>query len=86
MKKLLLLLVAALLVTTASFALDRSQLSVSRPTVATSGRAPRTSGADDADMQALCREVLVDIDQGYGVTSRESRYICGDKDRTRAPM
>ena len=79
MKKLLLLLVAGLLVTTASFALDRSQLSVSGPTVAARGGATRAPDAD-ADMQALCREVLVDIDQGYGVSSHKSRYICGDKD------
>jgi hypothetical protein len=79
MKKLLLLLVAGLLVTTASLALDRSQLSVSGPTVAARGGAPHAPDAD-ADMQALCREVLVDIDQGYGVSSHESRYICGDKD------
>jgi len=79
MKKLLsLLLVATLLATTASFALDRSQLPVSGPAVAASGHAPQ---ADDTDMQALCHEVLVDIDQGYGVTSRESRHICSDKDR-----
>lgn len=79
MKKLLLSLVATLLVTTASFALDRSQLPVSGPTVAASGRAPQAPNADDADMQALCREVLVDIDPGYGVSRRESRYICNDK-------
>ena len=86
MNKLPLLLVAALLVTTASLALDRSQRSVSGPTVAAHDRTPQTPSADDADMQAICREVLVDIDPGYGVTSRESRYICGDKDRERAPM
>jgi hypothetical protein len=79
MKKLLLPLIGALLLTTASLALDRSQLTVHAPTVAASGRAPQAPSADEADMQALCREVLVDIDQGYGVTSRESRYICGDK-------
>lgn len=76
MKKLLFPLIAALLVATASFALDRSQLSVSSPTVAARERAPE---AND-EMQAMCREVLVDIDQGYGVSSHESRYICGDKD------
>ncbi len=80
MKKLLLLPVAALLVTTASLALDRSQLSISGPTVAARNRAPQTPNAND-DMEAICREVLVDIDQGYGVSSHESRYICSDKDR-----
>jgi len=79
MKKLLFPLVAMLLVATASFALDRSPLSVSGPTVAARDRAPRAPEPND-EMQAMCREVLVDIDQGYGVSSHESRYICGDKD------
>ncbi|MFO1104004.1 MAG: hypothetical protein U1E20_13995 [Methylocystis sp.] len=81
MKKLLLLLASPLLVATASLALDRSQLPVSGPTVAARERAPQAPSSVDADMQAMCREVLVDIDQGYGVSSHESRYICGDKDR-----
>ncbi|MGJ0394698.1 MAG: hypothetical protein ACR65U_00485 [Methylocystis sp.] len=79
MKKLLFPLVAALLVATASFALDRSQHSVPGPTVAARDRAQQAPEAND-EMQAMCREVLVDIDQGYGVSSHESRYICGDKD------
>jgi hypothetical protein len=29
-------------------------------------------------MQATCREVLVDTDEGYGVTNRESRFVCDD--------
>jgi hypothetical protein len=80
MKKLLLLLASALLVATASLALDRSQLSASGPALAAEDRAAQTPGSVDAEMQAICREVLVDIDQGYGVSSHESRYICGDKD------
>jgi hypothetical protein len=78
MKKLFLALISALLVTSASFALDRS--TVSGPTVAARDRAPQARDGDE-DMQAICREVLVDIDQGYGVSSHESRYICGDKRR-----
>jgi hypothetical protein len=80
MKKLLLLLTAALFVTSASFALDRSQAPGAGPTFAARDRTPQTREADE-DMQAICREVLVDIDQGYGVSSHESRYICGDKRR-----
>jgi hypothetical protein len=34
-------------------------------------------GADSA-MQAMCREILVDTDEGYGVTSHESRVICDE--------
>ena len=55
-------------------------MTVSGPTVAARDRAPQARDADE-DMQAICREVLVDIDQGYGVSSHESRYICGDKRR-----
>ncbi|MFA6207017.1 MAG: hypothetical protein WC689_12465 [Methylocystis sp.] len=80
MKKLFLALIAALLVTSASLALDRSQMTVSGPTLAARDRAAQARDADE-DMQAICREVLVDIDQGYGVSSHESRYICGDKRR-----
>lgn len=36
------------------------------------------SGADARGMEAACREILVDTDEGYGVTNRESRFICDD--------
>lgn len=41
-------------------------------------QAPAQEEARNADsgMQAVCREILVDTDEGYGVTSRESRVIC----------
>lgn len=29
-------------------------------------------------IQSLCREIFVDTDEGYGVTSRESRTICDE--------
>jgi hypothetical protein len=32
----------------------------------------------DSAMQALCREILVDTDEGYGVTNREARVICDE--------
>ncbi|MGD9544498.1 MAG: hypothetical protein AB7F41_04705 [Methylocystis sp.] len=80
MKKLLLLLTAALFVTSASLALDRSQTTGAGPTIVARDRALQAPDADE-DMQALCREVLVDVDQGYGVSSHESRYICGGKRR-----
>ncbi|MFO1126557.1 MAG: hypothetical protein U1E25_15610 [Methylocystis sp.] len=60
--------------------MDRSQLSASGPALAAEDGAPQTPSSVDAEMQAMCREVLVDIDQGYGVASHESRYICGDND------
>jgi hypothetical protein len=33
---------------------------------------------DDTAMQALCREILVDTDEGYGVTNHEARVVCDD--------
>jgi len=32
--------------------------------------------AQDGDRLSDCREILVDTDEGYGVTNRESRRIC----------
>jgi hypothetical protein len=31
---------------------------------------------EETAMQAMCREILVDTDEGYGVTNHESRVIC----------
>lgn len=64
-----------------------SALALETPRIAAddSARAPRhhqQAGTEEArndnGMQALCREVLVDTDEGYGVTSRESRVVCED--------
>lgn len=33
---------------------------------------------NDSAMQAVCREILVDTDEGYGVTNHESRVICDE--------
>ncbi|WP_457795890.1 hypothetical protein [Methylocystis sp. S23] len=33
---------------------------------------------NDNAMQAVCREILVDTDEGYGVTNHESRVICDE--------
>ncbi|WP_442756395.1 hypothetical protein ACNHKD_07210 [Methylocystis sp. JAN1] len=43
-------------------------------------QAPAQEEARNADnaMQAMCREILVDTDEGYGVTNRESRVICDE--------
>jgi hypothetical protein len=42
-------------------------------------RAPAQEEAlNGSGMQALCREILVDTDEGYGVTNREPRIICDD--------
>jgi hypothetical protein len=41
-------------------------------------QAPVQEEARNADnaMQAMCREILIDTDEGYGVTNHESRVIC----------
>lgn len=36
----------------------------------------REEARGDNGMQAVCREIVVDTDEGYGVTNRESRIIC----------
>lgn len=36
----------------------------------------REEARNDNGMQALCREVLVAVDEGYGVTNHEPRIIC----------
>ncbi len=36
----------------------------------------QTPTREETAMQAMCREILVDTDEGYGVTNRESRVIC----------
>ena len=41
------------------------------------GAAP-TQGASRTDMQAVCREVVVETDEGYGVSRRETRFICNE--------
>ncbi|ATQ68099.1 MULTISPECIES: hypothetical protein [Methylosinus] len=39
---------------------------------------PGKSGRRAASPEALCREVDVAVDEGYGVSSREKRVICED--------
>jgi len=38
----------------------------------------REEARNDSGMQAICREILVDTDEGYGVTNQESRIICDE--------
>lgn len=78
MNKLLLLLLATLFFTGVSQALEGPKVAVSGSSAAAKGLAPQARGAGESDMQAFCREVLVDIDPGYGVTSRESRFVCDE--------
>lgn len=79
MKKLLTLIFATLLLASASQAIEGSQIAASDPAPAPGRRASMAQSVRaNADMQVACREVFVDIDQGYGVTSRESRFICDE--------
>jgi len=32
----------------------------------------------DTSMQATCRDVVVSLDEGYGVASQETRVVCRD--------
>lgn len=71
---------AALFVAGAAQAVETAQMAAKD-----SIRAPRhfQAGAqeearNDSAMQAMCREILIDTDEGYGVTSRESRVICDE--------
>jgi hypothetical protein len=34
------------------------------------------AGQVDNPVQAICREVFVDTDEGYGVTNQEARVVC----------
>lgn len=38
----------------------------------------REQASSDSTMQAVCREILVDTDEGYGITNQESRIICDE--------
>lgn len=37
-----------------------------------------TEARGDTAMEAMCREILVDTDEGYGVTDHESRVVCDE--------
>jgi hypothetical protein len=70
---------AALILAGAAEALEGAQLIANESHAARYRQAPATEQArDDSAMQAVCREILVDTDEGYGVTNRESRVICDE--------
>lgn len=60
-----------------AIALDGARLAASEQRFATHD-AGADRAANDAGMEATCREVVVDTDEGYGVTSRESRFVCDE--------
>jgi hypothetical protein len=67
-------LIGATLAAGAAPALEKK---VANNDVAAAG-AYRTASRNDSAMQAMCREILVDTDEGYGVTNQESRVICDE--------
>jgi hypothetical protein len=76
--KFLVLFCAALITAESAHALESNLLAANdAPHVQRRHAAPSQEQArNDNAMQAVCREILVDTDEGYGVTNRESRVIC----------
>ena len=68
-------------------ALAGSNHAIGNPQIAATepGRAPRQLAAPDqsllpgeAEMQAVCREVQIATDEGYGITDHVTRFICDE--------
>jgi hypothetical protein len=68
--------IVAALVASASMALEGKRVASSDSPSLQRGRVGQTQ--DDSSMQAICREILVDTDEGYGVTNHEARVVCDD--------
>ncbi len=66
-------IIGAALAAGAALALEKKV--ASNNSTAAASAYPASSPGETA-MQAICREILVDTDEGYGVTNRESRVIC----------
>lgn len=63
----------------AAQALDGAQIAANESAHARRRAAPAAEQArGDNAMQAVCREILVDTDEGYGVTNHEARVICDE--------
>jgi hypothetical protein len=58
----------------AALALDHAQIASNDSRDARRQARPQEGDA----LRDICREVLVDTDEGYGVTNRESRVICDE--------
>jgi hypothetical protein len=59
----------------AALALDYPRLASNEPG---DGRHHQAQAKDGDPLRDMCREILVDTDEGYGVTNRESRLICDE--------
>ncbi len=62
------------LVASAALALESKKVANNSTSPAHNGH--QAQSREETAMQAMCREILVDTDEGYGVTNRESRVIC----------
>lgn len=71
---------AALALASGAHALENAELVTADAAQAPRRHAPPATeeARNDSGMQAICREVLVDTDEGYGVSSRESRVVCDE--------
>jgi len=47
---------------------------------AETGPAAAAQSSNDVTASLPCRQVVVEIDEGYGVSSRETRYECAPRD------
>lgn len=70
----LVVILGATLAAASAMALEGARVANNEPHAVQRGLQTKTQ--DDSGMQALCREILVDTDEGYGVTNHEARVIC----------
>lgn len=73
--RILAVLVVAL-IAGGSLALDSKKIASNDSAGAQSGYPAQTH--DDSAMQAICKEILIDTDEGYGVTNHEARIVCDE--------
>lgn len=75
---LFMLTASALIAVDAAQASENFRVAATEPVVAARRHVAPSPDAphNDAGMQAICRDVVVETDEGYGVTSRESRRVC----------
>lgn len=81
MKKISVLLAVTALLAGAAQALENAQVATAEAVHAArrvAGPASKGAAPGEAEMQAVCREVLVATDEGYGVTDHVTRFICNE--------
>lgn len=72
----ILAVIGAALVASPALALESKK--VANNNLAPSHAPHQAQARDETAMQAMCREILVDTDEGYGVTNHEPRIICDE--------